>query len=446
LYEEHVCQGDGHAQTGRLLLRPVVGFCAAVDNLSSLDPGVGKTSAIKHLVRQTLVSPHHHDVSFLLCLPRIAEIIRLAKELGLEEADYAVLTSDEKVNGLSSTAPSDARILLTTHEMVRRHVDGRSFNEASAFHFAGGVRTVRIWDEEFLPGEVVTVTQEELATLPAHLGRSQPRLRDAVDKFVEDMKAAANGDVLDFPALSSLYTGDSVDVQNSLGPNPGQIAIDALKSCMRLSGGKVRIARSSGRQITALGVRTTMPSDFYPLLVLDASGRVRQTYELLEKGPQIVRRLRTATKDYGNLTIRVMQRGGGKYSWQKHGQELAQEIASIISSKPEEPWLVIYHKSVLGGRFPEVVSEMASGDPARISFVNWGAHQGTNDYAHIPNVILAGTTFYEEHHYLGLAHLCAAIPTDIDPMPVLVDGVKAGEHSHHILQGLCRGSARRSID
>jgi putative transposase len=31
LYGEHVCQGAGHAQTGRLLLRPLAGFCAAID-------------------------------------------------------------------------------------------------------------------------------------------------------------------------------------------------------------------------------------------------------------------------------------------------------------------------------------------------------------------------------------------------------------------------------
>jgi alpha-galactosidase len=45
-----------------------------------------------------------------------------------------------------------------------------------------------------------------------------------------------------------------------------------------LSGRTVRIAKENGKVRLALDIPDTLPDDFAPALVLDASGRVRGTY------------------------------------------------------------------------------------------------------------------------------------------------------------------------
>jgi hypothetical protein len=136
-----------------------------------------------------------------------------------------------------------------------------------------------------------------------------------------------------------------------------------------------------------------------------------------------------------------MDQGGGKDAWNRNGDQLLNEVVAKINTKPNERWLVVHHK----GKLPRQVRDMVNGDPDRISFVNWGAHQGTNSFADISNVILAGTLFLPEWRYEGLAHLCANLPMDVELPDILVRKMKAGEHMNLILQALCRASVRRSI-
>lgn len=78
-----------------------------------------------------------------------------------------------------------------------------------------------------------------------------------------------------------------------------------------------------------------------------------------------------------------------------------------------------------------------------LKFLNWGRHQGTNDYRDIHSVILAGTMFYPEAQYEFMARACANIPIEDEVPQDLIDRVKAGEHADHILQALCRSSVRK---
>ena len=103
------------------------GTCRRNFYLSCLDPGVGKTSAVKHFVRHLLGSSHHQGVSVLICLTRKAEITRLVKDMGLLPSQFAVLTSDEAINDLSPTPEQEARVMFTTHQMVQSRCGGGNF-------------------------------------------------------------------------------------------------------------------------------------------------------------------------------------------------------------------------------------------------------------------------------------------------------------------------------
>jgi hypothetical protein len=94
--------------------------------------------------------------------------------------------------------------------------------------------------------------------------------------------------------------------------------------------------------------------------------------------------------------------------------------------------------------FVDEVEKRITGNKKRVHFLNWGAHQATNEFSDVRNVILAGTLFYRPSYYEAIARLAA----DLRPAQGAIDDamendIMLGEHRHLILQALCRGSVRR---
>jgi hypothetical protein len=88
-------------------------------------------------------------------------------------------------------------------------------------------------------------------------------------------------------------------------------------------------------------------------------------------------------------------------------EALLDGIAETINSKPEEDWLVVHHKDGIGVDCVPELQKRIAGDGARVKFLHWGNHHATNDYADVPNVILAGTLFYRPSYYEALTRLAA---------------------------------------
>ena len=420
------------------------GACQRNFYLSSLDPGVGKTSAVKHFVRHLLWSSHHQDVAVLVCLTRKAEITRLIKDMGLCRSQYAVLTSDDEVNALGSTPIEEARVLFTTHQMVRGRCGGGSFTEVEKFHFKGRPRKVRIWDEEMLPGEVVTLSADALASLLAPLRARYPELAALVSDLQQAFNNSGGKGAFSIPDIPGTCGVDLRGARRALGYKPTPATQKALEDLFALSGRTVRLLKDHRSVISALDTRETLPSDFAPVVILDASGRVRHTYELWENGRRDLVRLQEAPKSYSNLSIEVLNQGGSKDAWNRNGHQLLHEVVAKLDTKPDEKWLVIHQKDALQGKLPKHVQEMVQGAPGRISFLHWGAHQGTNAYSDITNVILAGTLFLPDCQYIGLTHLSAKVPITVELPDVAIKKTRLGEHQHYILQALCRASVRGS--
>jgi hypothetical protein len=92
-------------------------------------------------------------------------------------------------------------------------------------------------------------------------------------------------------------------------------------------------------------------------------------------------------------------------------------------AKPSEEWLVVFHKEFKA----EIEKRLA--DNKRVHLVHWGEHQATNDYAAVPNVILAGTLFYRPSYYEALTRLVVdrrPVQGGIDP--AMEKDVTIGEH------------------
>lgn len=206
-----------------------------------------------------------------------------------------------------------------------------------------------------------------------------------------------------------------------------------------------RVASENGRKRTALDNRDMLPRDFQPVLVLDASGRVRSTYRQWEKHRGGLVRLKPAAKRYGNLHISVLDRGAGGHAWQgEAADQLLAEIATVIRAKPSEAWLVVHHGKGCAGQFEQRLRAILPDGGNNVSFLPWGQHQGTNDYGHISNVALAGTLFYPESQYEGLSYLSTGQPMTGRVSKEIIDNIRLGEHCHLLLQALCRASVRGS--
>lgn len=412
-------------------------------HLSCLDPGLGKTTALIHFVQKLMGSEQHDGVAVLLCFAQREEIVRLVAEMGLVEADFAILTSDCAVNQLSSTPLSEARVLFTTHAMIESRCRGRSFEEAEVFHYRGEARAVRIWDEAMLPSNAISINTDQLAALREPLRVAHTALAQMVEKLEMDIRELGGGGTYIWPTIEEVTGVSPWSARRGLEPRHAAY----LDSLYDLSGRRVllRKTHNASEVITALDSRDAIPDDLAPVLILDASGRVRSTYSQWEKRKGNLVRLPSAVRNYGNLTVRVMDRGSGRTAWRNDGGVLALEVAKLINSKPDEEWLVIYQKGANGGKVPDQIQVLLSSNPGRVHFLNWGKHHGTNEFRHVQNVILAGMNNYSETDYEMMARYYSGIPNDQDVPTALVAQMQAGEHQHHILQALCRSSVRQGI-
>ncbi|MCC6856576.1 MAG: hypothetical protein IT189_11020 [Microbacteriaceae bacterium] len=417
--------------------------------VSSLDPGVGKTQTVVQFLRVLLASPQHEDVAVIVCVSRRAQIKAIVRDAGLDRSDFAVLTTptpDENLNDLGRPDREMARVLFTTHQMVLKRSAGRDFGEVEDFQYRGQPREVRIWDEAILPGECLTVSEYQVAALLDPLSRLSPGLAADLKCLFLTIDETANGSIIELPSLSDQHGISEAAAVAALQEKSRDGHAAAVRQLWSLFGRSVTVRKDGATRTTVLDYKETLPNGVGPLLVLDASARLRHTYALWEDERGGIVRLPSATKDYANLTIHVWDRGGGKDSFRKHGSELIDAIVSTILRKPDERWLVIHHKNVTERPFGEHVRGLLP-PSAQVEFLHWGAHDATNEFADIPNVILAGTLYYPASYHEALGRLCAARPSSTGPFGSdELRRVELGEHRNLILQSICRGAIRKSIN
>lgn len=416
--------------------------------LSSLDPGVGKTTTYVMFLRALLDDPRYEHVSAIVCVSRKDQIEAVVAEANLHPDDYAIFTADKAIN---HGEPSTARVLFTTQKMVesRCRRGTVAFEAAGDFHYLGMPRAVRIWDEAILPGRPVTITLDDITAVWVALKPTHPELAadlKALCRRVED----GTDETVVLPDLVETY-GLTEEQAARLAKAEGwpDAVQDATQRLWELSGMVVTVRRDVGRDTVVLDYVDTLP-DIAPLLVLDASIRVRGTYELWGERGGGITKLPEAVKSYSNLTIHHWSHGGGKHTYrdEKGSQELIVGVRSVIMTKPDEEWLVVHHKPWAGMIDLEREASRVLPDDVkgRVHYLTWGQHDATNSFRHVPNVILAGTLFYPDAHYEALGRT-AARQHSADGRFAEDDirTVKDGEHQHLILQAACRGAVRKPI-
>jgi hypothetical protein len=421
------------------------GSCTPAIYLSSLDPGVGKTATVVEFIRTLLTSTAHRDVAVLVCVARKEQIQSIVREAGLDRESFAVFTADDTLNGLGSCNKNRARVLFTTHSMIEARSAGRSFVHVEEFHYLDEVRAVRVWDEAILPGQTLTLSRDDLGLLLKPLRGLHPGLASAIDDLFVRVGGMDDRSTIPIPDLAAQHDLGLHEALRLIGDGRAD-QVMAAEALWLLFGKTVTVRRDGKYGNTMLDYRDTLPQDIMPLLVLDASVRVRATYQLWQERRGHVVTLPTAAKSYGNHTIHLWNRGGGKSAFRQHIDVLAGGVAAAILSKPDEEWLVVHHRTEAGFDVEATVRSLIPAS-AKVNFLHWGVHDATNRFAEVPNVILAGTLFYRPSHYEALGRLASGLPSNVGTLsPEDAEQIVLGEHRHLILQALCRGAVRRCVN
>lgn len=418
------------------------GTCPPAIYLSSLDPGVGKTATIIQFLRTLLSSPLHLDVGVLISIQRREQIEAIASQSGLSKQDFAVYTSDKRLNALGAR-PKDARVLFTTHSMVERRCARRRFPNVREFWFGDRPRVVRIWDEALLPGRPLAISRDAVAALLRPLRGWHPGFTDDLERLFNGLREISDGTVVPIRDLASVHAVDRGEALRLVARSPERTA--ALETLWDLFGKKATVRREGAWGNAVLDYKNTLPSGINPVLVLDASARVRTAYELWEQRGGLTR-LPSASKCYRSLNIHWWDTGGGKSGLRQNAEAILNGVASTMRAKPGERWLVVYHRTGLGFDFKSQLHTLLRESGVPVDFVHWGAHDATNKFVEIPNVVLAGTLFQRPSYYESLARLALGRPSYEGPIDMnIVREIERGEHRHLILQAVCRAAVRKSV-
>lgn len=316
-----------------------------------------------------------------------------------------------------------------------------------ALNRLGGPREVRIWDESLLPGKEILLSEDDVAGLWGHFRSSAPKLFSSLESIHGQMKQATKGDILAVPDIREMggATG-SAEIDRLLAcDKTSSLDKERLERLLQAAGETLPVHKTNHGEVKLLDYRDTLPKDLAPMVVLDASGRCRETYSLMAGNRDNIVRLAPAVKSYGNLQVGLWAKGSGKYSYAQDKDEvLVQGIAEKIMERPQEDWLIVHHKNDLPGFRKRIEAHLGEGVTGQLHLLSWGKHHGTNAYAHVSNVILASLLHLPDEVYETRVRLCAGMESTDDVSDAMRKEMALGEHLHNVLQALCRASVKGS--
>jgi hypothetical protein len=414
--------------------------------ISSLPPGMGKTTVAVEGTKALLADPSRKDIGVIYFLSRLEEIRTLVDRMGLEREGFAVLTSDVELNGLGNPIPEEARVLFTTQQRLEAFSkSGAAFADMKDLRYKGKPRQVRVWDEAILPSLTLTADEDGLFGLLKGIRSYRPDMAEMIKEFAISLKDH-DGEFATVPDIER----DGIDLNDFRGLFDSDSSRDTAEALWYLSGRTVRVRRDPLNGTTTLDYEDILPDDLAPMLILDASGDLRQTYRFWADERRNLRRLYSPRKSYSGLTIRHFdKRAGKRANWSPEAvKELAESVTKMIAEIPEnESVLVVHHKPKR--RDADIVRTIRQRLPRRagpVEFINWGRHTATNEFKDFKNVVLAGVLNYNLAQYeaAGRGAKKAKVEdvfTDDD-----MRQTRIGEISHHIFQAAGRGSIRRTVD
>lgn len=153
------------------------------------------------------------------------------KDTGLDPGEIAVLTSDPERNGLGLPKEDhgSARVLFTTHQMIERRTRHCTFAEAKEFHFEGGPRALRIWDESLIPARHLVIKGYDVAHLLRPIYQKAPEYAEAAQTLAHKIWGSKTGDSVTIPKIFESLPG-------GMSASKDPIAFETLEALAGLAG------------------------------------------------------------------------------------------------------------------------------------------------------------------------------------------------------------------
>jgi len=145
----------------------LVGSLESSYYLCPLEPGAGKTESISCFIGEWKARGFLPEGSILIAVNTKDQIKSLVKRLGMDDSDFACFTRDEEFDslGVGIGNRSNARILLTTQQMVAARSSSGDFNLTPDFFYKGNRRPLIVWDESYIQSEQVSLAVNKLYRL-----------------------------------------------------------------------------------------------------------------------------------------------------------------------------------------------------------------------------------------------------------------------------------------
>jgi hypothetical protein len=353
---------------------------------------------------------------------------------------------EQKLIDSGASDPSTARVVFTTQQRLQLRCKDKPFSEIEEYRFRRRPRQVRIWDEALSPAAEVIVRAYAIPDLLHTMSGVSPEFAGALEKLRDDVQASNDRSVFPVPDLARAH---GLTLRRFLR-HGRRLTQDEQKFADNLwfLFGRCASVRDDGRWGKALvSFRQSLPDDLAPIVILDASGRVKAAYELWDRHRQNLVKLQAAPKNYDNLTIHVWDRGGGQASFEAERDRLRRTsgIIDTINSKPDERWLVVCHQAYYDVIKRDILREL-EGDKDRVSFIYWGIHRASNEFCDVRNIILAGTQFLPSSAYEGIARAARGLlPEEGEITDEMQRDVELGETADRVLQAACRAVVRKAV-
>lgn len=426
---------------------------------------MGKTTTIIQAIKGLIENDDYADKGVLVFLSRLEEIENLVKAMGLEKEQFScVVQNYEKAYGdrreflealakMGNAVPEKARVVFATQQRLETYAtpkekgDRPTFAGMKDFHYKGKPRQVRIWDESILPSIGLTLTKRALQRLPYEIPKKAAALAREIERFAEDLLPEADGEQIQMPDIDMPELELDLDTFRSWFKSPSDKEI--AETFWSLSGHTVRIRQDNFNGNVALGYENILPDDLAPMLILDASGGLRQTYRYWnERGG--LETLHSPQKSYSRLRILHLDKGAGKtvQNTPKGVTQVAGWVSEMIQTIPDDEETLIVHYLTKPG-YPDIRKAIERKLPRRagkVHFCSWGRHTATNEFKDCKHVILAGILFYDAAAYEAMGRGAKALSVNDVFSEADFDSVRIGEISHHIFQAAGRGAIRKTVD
>jgi hypothetical protein len=249
---------------------------------------------------------------------------------------------------------------------------------------------MRICDESFSLQKAVSLGKYDLPSVARMLQKRFGGLAEQIGCLGRAVFDARNGVKIPIPDLTLDRKLQSEAEALFL---PRSADLECFLDLQALSGRAVDVS-VHGRYRSLVAGLDWVPEGLAPMLVLDGSARVSQSYVMAEASGLPVKLLKEATLNYSRLKVGVLPCSGAKSSLKKNAEALVAGIIEIVNREPHKDWLIFYHRpeSVEGVDIAALVRPFLHCE--RAEFVTLGGNdRASNNYRTFDRVIMAGTIF-----------------------------------------------------